>query len=378
MPGSLQVEPFCQRWPWIGGDLQTLRDSLRPVALPADRGQPLLFDLGDGDQLLGLLDLPTAELPSASEPRSSRLKPPELHQAPALVVVLHGLAGGSDRLGVRRLALNLQRSGFAVMRLNLRGAGPGRPLARGTYAARCNRDLLRVLPQLRKLAAGRPLLAVGLSLGGTNLLNALLASSKERQQAGLTAAQPLLDALVCVSSPLDLVSSSRQIGRLRNRFYERWLLRRLVRDTLADPHGVSAVEREGLQQVRSIRDFDAAITAPRWSYASVDDYYRSASVLPRLQELIARRSTRGSLPLPPLPPLLLLHARDDPWVPAAPAQQLAAACAGVCDAPVEVVLTPAGGHNGFHGGRDQARCSWSDALVLRWLGSRVSPSVRSA
>jgi len=359
---------FCPRKPWIGGDLQTLRDSLRPLRLPLDHGHPLLFDLTGGDQLLGLLDQPLHQgldqlLSSPADPA-----PGIGQQAKALVVLLHGLGGGSDRRGVRRLALNLQRSGFAVLRLNLRGAGPGRPWARGTYAASCNRDLLALWPQLRSLAAGRPLLAVGLSLGGTILLNALLADGDARRKAGLHSGVALLDALVCVSSPLDLVASSRQIGRRRNRVYERWLLRRLRRDTQADPAGLTLDEQLALQRVRSIRAFDAAITAPRWGHASVDDYYRAATLLPRLLELVSDRSAAsGGGRQPELPPTLLLHALDDPWVPAAAAVQLAQAVAAVPETTLQVRLTPTGGHNGFHGAGDGPLCSWSDALVLRWL-----------
>ena len=72
--------------------------------------------------------------------------------------------------------------------------GAGAPLASGTYAALCNRDLrpaLRVARQLADLlTAGNPSLPLfgeGLSLGGTMLLNAQLE-------------QPMLDGLVCVSS----------------------------------------------------------------------------------------------------------------------------------------------------------------------------------
>lgn len=166
--------------------------------------------------------------------------------------------GGSDRLGLRRLVHNLQQAGMAGLRLNL--------------------------------------------------LNALLADAQERQQSGLSADRPLLDALVCVSSPLDRVAHSRQIGRWRKRVDERWLLRLLVRDTLSDPVGVQPAESQALQRVRSIPDVDAAITAPRWSHASADDDCRAASVLPRL--LKQEEAT------------LLLQACDDPWVPAAPAVQL--------------------------------------------------------
>ena len=347
------LEPFQPRIPWLGGDLQTLRDSLRPQRLPADQGREHRFLLDGGDQLLGCFDAPLR----TTVPR-------------ALVVVVHGLAGSSDRIGPRRLALTLQRCGFAVLRLNLRGAGPGRALARGSYAAQCNRDLVPVLRQLRQLAAGVPLMGVGLSLGGTILLNAVLHAARDE------AREALLDALVCISSPLDLQACAHQIARPRNRIYERWLLRRLVAEVAADPHGLSSRERAALQQrqVGSIRGFDAAITAPRWGYRSVEAYYEAASPGPRL---LARSRD--------LPPTLIVHALDDPWVPAAAAQQLHSQIVSqgqqgrLPGCPLEVRLTSAGGHNGFHGTGDAVETvvaapggCWSDRLAAHWLQDQLT------
>ena len=338
---------FRQRPPWWGPDLQTLRDTLRPVALPAERGQRIEFSLSGGDRLLGLLDRPLA----ARRPR-------------ALVLLLHGLGGSSDREGLRRMALTLQSAQLAVLRLNLRGADPGRLLAPGTYAANCNADLLPVVGQARQLAqelggsaAALPLLGVGISLGGTMLLNACLAGAE-------------LDGLVCTSSPLDLADCSAQIELPRNRIYQRWLLRRLIAQTLADPFGISPAERQALgspRPPRTIRAFDAAITAPRWGYGSVEHYYQEASPLLQLQARAADpRMSSGSPRLALLPPTLVLHAIDDPWVPVAAARQLAE-----LQLPgVEVLLTAGGGHNGFH-----ARCdrrsngpgNWGDRLTARWF-----------
>jgi hypothetical protein len=317
-------DAFRQRWPWLGPDLQTLRDTLRPPALPPEQGRLLMLPLGGDEALVARVDQP-----AKVEPRG-------------LVLLLHGLGGSSEREGLRRMGLSLQAAGLVVWRLNLRGAGPGRTHAAGTYAARCDADLLPVLQRARLAAEGRPLLGVGLSLGGTMLLNACLST------AGL------LDGLVCLSSPLDLEACSASIERPRNRLYQRWLLARLRAQTLADPFGVTAAERQALagpQRVRTIRAFDAAITAPRWGYASVGHYYREASPLLRLP-----RSTS-------LPPSLLLHALDDPWVPAAATQSLAA------EPPpgVEVVLTRRGGHNGFHGMGDEPLRCWADRLTLGWL-----------
>lgn len=356
---QLGVSVYRQRWPWLGGDLQTLRDTLRPIGLPLDQGEPVQIPVpalasgaADAGALLAYLDRPLGrDAASAPVPK-------------ALVVVLHGLGGSSRREGLRRLAYSIQQAGFAVLRLNLRGADPGRHLAGGTYAAACNSDLLPVLARARQLAAtlalesGRvepmPLFGAGISLGGTMLLNACLSQSGA------------LDGLFCASSPLDLAACSASIERPRNRVYQRWLLQRLVRQTLADPFGVSAQEERSLQEAppRSIRAFDAAVTAPRWGFASVDDYYNGASPLPRLLE-----RPRA------LPPMLLLQAMDDPWVPASSAQTLQAALAAQ---PVEaaahsldMLLTARGGHNGFHGPGDSLkRGCWSDRVACAWFNQR--------
>ncbi len=366
---QLGVSVYRQRWPWFGGDLQTLRDTLRPAAFPVDGGEPVQIPVpplasgaADAGELLAYLDRPlrTGEGGSATH---AAIAPK------ALVVVLHGLGGSSRRQGLRRLTLSLQGAGFAVLRLNLRGADPGRHLAGGTYAAACNSDLLPVLERARHLAAALaleaglsqpvPLLGAGISLGGTMLLNACL------DQAGA------LDALFCASSPLDLAACSASIERPRNRVYQRWLLQRLVRQTLADPFGVSASEERQLggNPPRSIRAFDAAVTAPRWGFSSVDEYYLSASPLQRLA-----KSPQG------LPPTLLLQALDDPWVPAASARQLqsslAERSAQGSQTPVEILLTARGGHNGFHGPGDNLSLGcWSDRLALAWFNRSIPSAV---
>lgn len=340
---------FRQRFPWWGGDLQTLRDTLRPPWLPPERGWRLEIPIGGGDRLLALLDQPDNQAPCG------------------VVLVLHGLGGGGDSVGPRRLALALQEEGFAVLRLNLRGAGPGRSLARGSYAARCSPDLTPVLRHARRWAEelgavegarrSLPLFGVGTSLGGTILLNACLDSQRAEEMD-----RPALDGLVCVSSPLDLSACAVQFERPRNALYQRWLVKRLCRETMADPFGLAETERRalcGADRPRTIRAFDAAITAPRWGYGSVADYYSGASPGPRL--------VAGA----PLPPTLLLHAADDPWVPAAAALAQAAMPPEKRPAGLEVVVPPRGGHNGFHAPGDRELCCWSDRLSARWLRRRA-------
>jgi len=343
-PPQLEPSPFRQRLPWWGPDLQTMRDTIRSERLPQDLSSALTIDLGGGDGLLARLSLPQQEAPRA------------------LVVMIHGLGGCAEGPGIRRLAAHLVAAGLAVLRINMRGAGAGRPLAPGTYAALCNRDLLPALLQARRLAdqlaAGnpsRPLFGVGLSLGGTMLLNAQLE-------------QPLLDGLVCISSPLDLIQSANQFDRTRNRLYRHWVLRRLRQLTLDDPHGLSPGERAllcGPKRVRSVQAFDAAITAPRWGHASVTAYYAAASPLQPLLEAIKTRRA--------MPPILLIHATDDPWVPVAATAELAMQAQRWRCPWLDTVITARGGHNGFHSREHIERLkggstvSWADQQTKAWL-----------
>jgi predicted alpha/beta-fold hydrolase len=171
--------------------------------------------------------------------------------------------------------------------------------------------------------------------------------------------------VVCISSPLDLQACSRQIERPRNRVYQRWLLQRLVAQTLADPFGVSEAERQLLQQpIRSIRSFDALITAPRWGYDSLDAYYRDASPLPRLLQRLTQQDDSG------WPPTLIVHAEDDPWVPVDAARHLLP----LQSRSLSVLLTSGGGHNGFHGWGDWTSTAygcWADRVTSGWLSQLV-------
>jgi predicted alpha/beta-fold hydrolase len=180
--------------------------------------------------------------------------------------------------------------------------------------------------------------------------------------------QSLLDGLVCVSSPLDLGRCSQQFDRPRNRLYRRWVLRRLRQLTLADPKGALAEELSALsgpERVKTLRAFDARITAPRWGYHSVDDYYAAASPL---QPLLKAVGTGRAMA-----PILLIHAADDPWVPVAATRQLAEEAQRRGCPWLETVIPAHGGHNGFHSREHAGRAdggsttSWADRQTTAWL-----------
>jgi predicted alpha/beta-fold hydrolase len=321
------AESFRARGPWIGGDLQTLRNYLvgRPADLSAWPERALILEMADGsgDRLLAKLQCE----PSAKTP---------------LAVLLHGLTGCEDSLYLRNSARALLQDGYAVLRLNLRGAAPGRKLARGHYHAGRSGDLAAAL---RALKADLPeafaggLFLVGFSLGGNMLLKFL---AEEGGDFPVTAA-------ASVSAPLSLKAAQQRLMQPRNVLYHRYLLTRMKAEALATPGGQEEPYRSLIPDLKTVYDYDDQLVGPRNGFKGAKDYY-------------ARCSARGFLSGIEVP-TLVIHATDDPWIPVES-----------YDLPVwrekanlRLLLAEGGGHVGFHA-RDHSR-PWHDRRILDFFAS---------
>jgi predicted alpha/beta-fold hydrolase len=314
----LGLPPFVPRWPWIGADLQTLRNALAPPQLDLSgyRSERLMLPLGDdtGDTLSGLLQHPAG--------------PPG-----PLVVLIHGLSGSEDSAYMLASAAALLRGGYRVLRLNLRGAGPSRPFCRLQYHAGRSGDLRDALAALDAALLERGLLLVGYSLGGNMLLKFL---------AEHAADFPIL-AAAAISAPLDLAAASERISAARNRIYQRHLLHHMKIEALGLGAELTAEEQDRVRTARTIFEFDDRFVGPRNGYTGAPDYYANNSGARFLSAIRV--------------PLLVIHAFDDPWIPSAAYKRVAWA-----DHPSLLPLLPdGGGHVGFHG-RGSA-VPWHDRCV---------------
>ena len=137
----LKNKPFREVLPWIGGDLQTLRDTFVIDFDKSKKNKKILFPINkilskkfECDYLLGFLELPE-----------------KLSSLRGFVIVTHGLGGSTKRFGLRRISRKLANNGFGVLKLNLRGSGSARYLAKGNYCARCSSDVISVIKYLKKL-----------------------------------------------------------------------------------------------------------------------------------------------------------------------------------------------------------------------------------
>ncbi len=312
---------FRSRWPWVTADLQTIRNNLpgRLAGVPVDSGQRFEIPLSDGsgDRLVARYHPGLAPVPT--------------------VILVPGLTGCETSRHVLQAAGAWVADGAPVVRLNLRGSPPGRSLAKDHYHMDRVRDLADACIAVGDLNPGirrQGVVVVGFSLGGALALR--LAQTPSPPE--------IVKAVVAVSAPLDLTATSERIARPRNRFYERWLLRRLRQETALLWRNRPATVREAVQAARHIRDFDGAFTAKEAGFRDAADYYASCSPSRGMNRLAV--------------PTLIIHASDDPWVPPPL----------VVESPsLHVVVTRGGGHVGFHG--RGSRIPWYVGAAARFVRS---------
>ena len=140
---------------------------------------------------------------------------------------------------------------------------------------------------------------------------------------------PIVKA-AAVSAPIDLAQSSNSLMRWRNFAYHRFILTRLKRQCTAAGAELSKEERQAILGARSLWELDERFTAPRNGYEGADDYYQDN----------AGKGYLGGIKQP----TMLIHAKDDPFVPVNPYFQQR----WNGHPNLKVLLPTSGGHLGFH------------------------------
>ena len=215
--------------------------------------------------------------------------------APRLLI-LHGLEGTARSHYAGGLLKEAQRRGWAADLLIFRSCGDEPNRALRFYHSGETSDLDAVVRRLIAEDPSRPLLLVGVSLGG-NVLLKWLGEQGERVPEQLRGA-------AAVSVPFDLARGSRFLDRGFSRFYQAHFLRSLRRKAI----GKSAlyprsIRPEVVRRARTLYQFDDLVTAPVHGFRDADDYYTRSSSL----HFLAHVRTQT----------LLLSARDDPFLPSA-------------------------------------------------------------
>ncbi|HEV2219097.1 MAG TPA: alpha/beta fold hydrolase [Casimicrobiaceae bacterium] len=259
-----------------------------------------------------------------------------------IVILFHGLEGSSSSHYARALLNALARVGWRGVVPHFRGCGGEPNRLPRAYHSGDHAEIGMMLDAVRARIDGTtPAYAVGVSLGGSALLNWL-------GRAGTDAAK-LLTAAAAVSAPLDLMAAGIAIGQGFNRAYTRHFLTTLKPKSLVIARrfpGLLDVAR--IRRARTMWDFDDVVTSPLHGFADARDYWTRASSKPWLAHIAL--------------PTLVVNARNDPFIPEG-------SLPGPGDVSPAVVLEqpPHGGHAGFAQGPFPGNVDWLPQRLLHFF-----------
>lgn len=261
------------------------------------------------------------------------------------IVALHGLEGSSSAHYMLGIADKALRAGFNAILLNQRNCGGTEHLGPGLYHSGLVEDAALLIRQIAAADGVTRVVVAGYSLGGNLALR--LAGTHP------PTILPTLKGVCAVSPVLDLEACVRALERPSNFVYQwnfvRNLKARMRRKAQCFP-GVFDLSK--LDAIRTVRQFDAAYTAPYFGFESAEDYYHRAAALRVIDRIEV--------------PALVITAEDDPFVPYQSFRDPAIAS----NPHVTVVVARHGGHCGFLGepGAGGYDGYWAERQIVEFAG----------
>jgi uncharacterized protein len=308
--------------PWLrSGNLQTIIGSWGSV--PAERAVRHLVELSDGDLVVLHDD-----------------QPPTWRAGDRTALLVHGLCGSHRSGYLVRIAARLNEVGVRTFRLDMRGCGAGRALARQPYHSGRSEDLAAALTAIAGWCPGSPTTLVAFSLGANAALK-LLGECGDRPPGHL-------DRAIAVCPPVDLAACVRSLERYPARIYDRFFTGMLLDQVHASPT-LSEYAAHIFAHHRPTRlvEFDDAFTAPLSGFGNAATYYQRCSAASLLRHIGL--------------PTTILAAADDPIVPVEPLKDARRS------RRVDLLISPTGGHLGFI---STDRTCWMDARVVQLACAR--------
>jgi uncharacterized protein len=308
---------------WLGnGHAMTIAAAFWPRKFRLPEAEQRLFRVDPYSQLLGLCNW-----------QVGRLK-----QTPVIVTV-HGLEGSADSNYMQGIAEKAYHRGFHVVRLNQRNCGGTEKLTPTLYNSGMSGDYRAVLEELAGEDGFERIFFAGYSMGG-NLVTKMAGEYGEAFPAalrGVCAVCPAIDLSACADA------LERRDNYLYTRHFVKGLMARYERKAKMFP---GRYRMDGLPLIRTVREFDDAITAPCFGFRDAEEYYESAG---------AKRVTADVRV-----PLLLMTAEDDPFVP-----YVSFLAARVEKNPaIQFVATQHGGHCAYISAQSGAERFWAEERIV--------------
>jgi predicted alpha/beta-fold hydrolase len=258
-----------------------------------------------------------------------------------IIVIVHGLEGSADSYYSKGIAEKALQRGFHVVRLNQRNCGGTEKLTPTLYNSGMSGDYRAVLEELATVDGFDKIFFAGYSMGG-NLVTKMAGEYGDDVPAALRG--------VCsVCAAMDLSACADALDRKENYLYSRHFVKglkaRYARKAKMFPDRYS---QNGFGPIRTVREFDDAITAPCFGFRDAEEYYESAGA----KKVIAQICV----------PNLMITAEDDPFVP-----YVSFLAAGVQkNSNIQFVPTEHGGHCAYISNKNGVERFWAEQRIVEF------------
>ncbi len=158
------------------------------------------------------------------------------------------------------------RVGFNVLRVNQRNCGGTANLTPTLYNSGLSGDMRALINELIESDGLPEIFAAGSSMGGNIML-------KMAGEFG-DAPPPQLKGVIGICPAIDLAACADDLAKFRNVIYSRHFVKSLKRSMkLKAAMYPGTYSLDGLNRVRTVRQFDDVITARYCGFRDAEDYY---------------------------------------------------------------------------------------------------------
>jgi predicted alpha/beta-fold hydrolase len=261
-----------------------------------------------------------------------------------IAIILHGLEGNINSFYAKGMLRALNNKGFNTVLMHFRNCSRApNKLARAYHSGETG-DLAYLIKILKQRYVDSPIVAVGFSLGGNVLAKYL---GEQQCHSGLSGA-------AVISAPYHLSSSCQVIRKSCYGLYQKYLLDRMKKSfsrKLSTIQSVLPIDKNTLNKLSDLWQFDNCITAPLHGFKGAEDYYQKASAQSYLKTIQT--------------PTLLIHAKDDPML-----SKQAIPNSGQISDYVKLAVSELGGHVGFISGNNPFKPQfWLERIVPHYFSS---------
>jgi uncharacterized protein len=257
----------------------------------------------------------------------------------SLIVLSHGLEGNTSRQYITGIVKNFNTHGFDCLAWNFRSCSGEINQTKRFYHSGATDDLGTIIKH--SLSKGYDkIYLIGFSLGGNLTLKYLGEKGQNLY--------PEIQKAVTFSVPLHLSSSSKKIGWLYTKRFNKSLTKKILEKSKRFPD--FQIDTSYINKIKTLKDFDDAYTSQLHGFIDAEDYYERNSSLYFLDKINI--------------PTLIINAQNDPF--------LSKECF-----PFEKIKTmekiyfqapEMGGHCGFYP-VDYRGVLWSEKRALEWVMS---------